>query len=94
MLCRSCRDHTEAFQNHGCHLPLLSNIQNWHDIVTAGLVTPPWRLLCPLLPSRMPWRNEWKVRTDTLASAARESLLTILCLCLEAMLELSSSQTF
>jgi len=74
MLCRSCRDHIEAFQNHGCHASLLSDIQNWPVIVTSSLVTPPWRLPRPLLPSKMPLRNEWEVRTDKLAGAAKRKV--------------------
>jgi hypothetical protein len=44
MLCRSCRDHIEAFQNHGCYVPLLSKCPILSIHRGFGLVTPPWRL--------------------------------------------------
>ena len=40
MLCRTRRDHIEAFQNHGCYLPLLNDAQNWTHIVTSGPCHP------------------------------------------------------
>lgn len=81
----------EAFQNHGYCVPLLYNLQYWQYIVTFGLVTPPWRVpSSPASVQKLPWRNEWKVRADTQAGTGRRSLLTNLCHCGEAMLELSA----
>jgi len=93
MLCRSCRDHVEAFQNHGCRVALLSNIQCWPYIVT--LASSPRRGACPrpLLPSKNAMVERMESAHRHTGKRCTRSLLTSLPLWLEATLELSRSSS-